>query len=148
MSGPGFWGSRSRPTLSITDVWAWAHTVHYWCLGLGPHCPLLMPGPGFWGSGPEPRGVGLGPHCPLLMSGPGFWGSRSRPTLSIIDVWAWAHTPGVLLTIPSVGLTGVYLCLMRPIVSTSAGQGPARHNCCQIFSKDLAVVREDGGGWP
>ena len=53
-----------------------------------------------------------------------------------------------LIGIPSVGLTGVYLCLMRPKVSTSAGQGPARHNCCQIFSKDLAVVREDGGGWP
>ena len=60
------------------------------------------------------------------MSVPEPRGSRSRPTLSIIDVWAWAHTPGVLLTIPSVGLTGVYLCLMRQIVSTSAGQGPAR----------------------
>ena len=56
-----------------------------------------------------------------------------------------------LIGIPRVGLTGltgVYLCLMRPIVSTPAGQSPARHNCCQIFSKDLAVIREDGGGWP
>ena len=73
MSGSGPRGSGFRPTQSIIDVWAWAHSVHYRCVD--PHSPLWR----FWAwAHMLIMNLGLGPGTNNGSSGPSYYNLKFR----------------------------------------------------------------------